>query len=344
MKVKVGNTFIGDGYIPIQSMTTTDTANCEATIEQILRLEAEGCEIVRVATYDINSAKCIKKIKDGCNIPVVADVHFDYKIAVAAIEAGADKVRINPGNIGDKTKIKYVVDAAKFAKIPIRVGANTGSLMNEYKNKEKSEALVCSALANIEILEDMEFYDIVVSLKSSNAVDTIKAYRSMARMRPYPLHLGVTEAGDYESSIVKSSIGIGCLLAEGIGDTLRVSVTGDPVQEIPIAKDILRFSGVRSFGAEVISCPTCARCHIDLSSLTKQVKTLAKNLVKPIKIAVMGCPVNGPGEAKDAHVGVAGGDGLGILFSKGKIVKKVPESEILGELGILIDKVLAEEF
>ncbi len=332
MIIKVGNVAIGGGSIPIQSMTTTDTADVPATLAQIAALQNAGCEIVRVAAYDINSAKCITKIKEGCSIPVVADVHFDASIAVAAIEAGADKVRINPGNIGSERRVKYVADAAGRAKIPLRVGANTGSISNEYNSMTKSDALVESALHNVKLLEKFGFYDIVVSLKSSNVADTVSACRKMSRISHYPQHLGVTEAGDYESSIVKSSIGIGGLLLEGIGDTLRVSVTGDPVREIGIAKDILRFTGRRAFGVEVVSCPTCARCNIDLPDLVARVKVATEHLQLPIKIAVMGCAVNGPGEARDAHVGVAGGRGEGLIFSGGEVVKKVKECDIVAEL------------
>ena len=330
-RVKIGNIEIGGGApVAIQSMTTADTKDTDAVCTQISTLCDAGCEIVRLAAYDVDAAKNIKNIKDRVDVPIVADVHFDYKIAIAAIEAGADKVRINPGNIGDERRIAAVADAARMHGVPIRVGANTGSLKNS--SGDRAEALVKSALENIELLEKQGFYDIVVSLKSSDAAQTVAAYRKMSALRDYPLHLGVTEAGTLNSSMVKSSIGIGALLIDGIGDTIRASVTGDPVSEIALAKDILRYSGVRSFGCEVIACPTCARTKIDIEKLAKEVERRTSHIDKNIKIAVMGCVVNGPGEAKDADIGIAGGDGVGVLFKKGEFLGKYPEDKLIDAL------------
>ena len=330
-RVKIGNVEIGGGApVAIQSMTTADTKDTDAVCAQISALCDAGCEIVRLAAYDVDAAKNIKNIKDRVDVPIVADVHFDYKIAIAAIEAGADKVRINPGNIGDERRIAAVADAARMHGVPIRVGANTGSLKDS--SGDRAEALVKSALENIELLEKQGFYDIVVSLKSSDAAQTVAAYRKMSALRDYPLHLGVTEAGTLNSSMVKSSIGIGALLIDGIGDTIRASVTGDPVSEIALAKDILRYSGVRSFGCEVIACPTCARTKIDIEKLAKEVERRTSHIDKNIKIAVMGCVVNGPGEAKDADIGIAGGDGVGVLFKKGEFLGKYPEDKLIDAL------------
>ncbi len=337
--VKIGRVEIGgDNPVAIQSMTNADTCDTEAVVRQIKELESVGCEIVRVAAYNIAAAENIKRIKEHTNIPIVADVHFDYRIAISAMENGADKVRINPGNIGSYERIKKVVDAAKLHRVPIRVGANTGSLKRELFGRENSESLVTSALENIRILEKLGFYDIVVSLKASNVCDTVKAYRKMSGIVDYPLHLGVTEAGLYESSIVKSSIGIGALLVDGIGDTVRVSITGGLKEEVSAAKSILKFSGSRSFGPEIISCPTCARTSIDVEGLTRKVTDAVQNVTKPVKIAVMGCIVNGPGEAKGCDIGIAGGGGQGILFVKGEPVRKnLSEREMLGELLNYID-------
>jgi (E)-4-hydroxy-3-methylbut-2-enyl-diphosphate synthase len=329
-EIRIGNTAIGGRQpVRIQSMTNTDTADVEATTAQIHALEDAGCEIVRVAAYDTDSAQCIRKLKDACNIPIVADVHFDYKIALKAIEAGADKVRINPGNIGDAAKIRMVADAAKSAGIPIRVGANTGSLGKTYWGMEKSEALVQSALENVRCLERAGFYDIVIALKASDVAASVRAYRKMDALVDYPLHLGITEAGAYDSSIVKSAMGIGALLLDGIGDTLRVSITGDPLQEIRAAKEILQCAGRRTFSPEIIACPTCGRTRIQLETLYHQVKALTADIPQYLKIAVMGCVVNGPGEARDADIGIAGGDGIGIVFKKGKPIAKVPEAQLL---------------
>ncbi len=329
-EIRIGRTAIGgEEPVRIQSMTNTDTADIEATAAQIAALEAAGCEIVRVAAYDQKSAACIAKLKEKANIPIVADVHFDYRIAIAAIEAGADKVRINPGNIGSEQNIQKVADAAKMHGVPIRVGANTGSLDKKYWGADKSAALVESALDNVRCLEKAGFSDIVIALKASDVAASVAAYRQMSELVDYPLHLGITEAGAYESSIVKSAMGIGALLLDGIGDTLRVSITGDPVQEVRAAKEILQCAGRRTFSPEIVACPTCARTRIQLEPLYYQVKAMTQDIPKYLKIAVMGCPVNGPGEARDADIGIAGGEGVGIIFKKGKPVRKVPEAELL---------------
>ena len=331
-KLKIGNLWIGGGEpVLIQSMTNTDTADTEATRRQICQLYEAGCEIVRVAAYDLNSAANIANLKSASPMPIVADVHFDYKIAIKAIESGADKVRINPGNIGGKDKVRQVVDAAKAHHVPIRVGSNAGSIHKEYQGMALSDALVESALLNVRMLEEQGFYDMAISLKASSVRETVKAYRRMAQIVDYPLHLGVTEAGLREASVIKSAMGIGALLLDGIGDTIRVSVTGDPVEEIAIAKGILKYAGLRSFGPEVVSCPTCGRTKIDLETLAKKVSQIAKEIDKPLKIAVMGCAVNGPGEARDADIGIAGGRGEGLIFLKGQIYKKLPERELLEE-------------
>ena len=336
-EIKIGSRAIGgQNPILIQSMTNTDTADIPATLAQMAALEAAGCEIVRVAAYDIAAAKAIAQLKKGTAMPIVADVHFDYQIALAAIEAGADKIRINPGNIGSEEKIRCVADAAKERGIPIRVGANTGSLAKEYRGKKRSDALVESALENVRILEKCGFYEIVVALKASDVPSTVAAYERMDALVDYPLHLGVTEAGGLNSSCIKSAMGIGALLLKGIGDTLRVSITGDPVLEVGVAKDILRFAGTRSFGPEIISCPTCARTKVGLERLVYEVERLAKPIQKPLKIAVMGCVVNGPGEARDADIGIAGGEGEGLIFLKGKPALKVSEEKLLGEFERLL--------
>ncbi len=339
-KIRIGNVFIGGGEpIAIQSMTNTDTMDTESTVKQIIELEDAGCEIIRVAAYDLESAANIRNIKDRISIPIVADVHFDFRIAIKAIECGADKVRINPGNIGSEDNIRKVADCAKMHKVPIRVGANTGSLSKRHIETEKSEALVTSALDNIRVLEKYGFNDIVVALKASDAVNTVKAYEIISKIVDYPLHIGVTEAGTERNSLIKSAIGIGSLLLNNIGDTIRVSMSDNPVKEIYAAKDILQFSGKRRFRPEIISCPTCGRTRIDLIGLVKEVEEKLKDIKKPIKVAVMGCVVNGPGEAGDADMGVAGGTDEGLIFLRGKVIKKVEYSQIADEL-----KTLAEEY
>ncbi len=341
--VRIGDRVIGGNEpVLIQSMTNTDTADVDATVSQILSLEEAGCEIIRVAAYDVRSACAIEGIKERIHIPLVADVHFDADIAIAAIEHGADKVRINPGNIGSEANVRRVADAAKMHHVPIRVGANSGSLDSKYQGMDMADALYESAVENIRMLENAGFHDIVVALKSSDVRESIRAYRKMDASFDYPLHVGVTEAGDFEQSIVKSSIGIGGLLADDIGDTIRVSVTGDPILEIKAAKDILRFSGVRSFGPEIISCPTCARTEIDLIGLTGKVKELVKDIDRDIRIAVMGCIVNGPGEARNADIGIAGGKGEGLIFKKGIPVIKVREEELFDTFREYLKEYLSE--
>ncbi|SKA87017.1 4-hydroxy-3-methylbut-2-en-1-yl diphosphate synthase [Caloramator quimbayensis] len=335
-KVKIGNIFIGgDSPITVQSMTNTDTKNIDATIKQILLLEKEGCEIIRVAVPDLEAAEAIKSIKKNINIPLVADIHFDYSLAIKSIENGVDAIRINPGNIGSELKVCEVISAAKYSGIPIRIGVNSGSLekdlLNKYKNPNAA-ALVESALRHVDILEKNNFFDIVISVKSSNVIDNIESYKLLAEKTEYPLHLGVTEAGTKFSGTIKSAIGIGSLLCSGIGDTIRVSLTDDPIEEVKVGKEILKSCGVRQFGVEIISCPTCGRTNIDLIGLAKKAEELLKNINKPIKVAIMGCIVNGPGEAKEADIGIAGGKGEGIIFKKGNIIKKVSEDLLLEEL------------
>lgn len=326
-EVKIGNVLIGkDHPIAVQSMTNTDTKDVKSTVAQIKALENAGCEIVRSAFYDVQCTEYIKDIKEEITIPLVADIHFDYKIAVNAIKNGIDKVRINPGNIGEEWKIREVVKAAKDYCVPIRVGGNTGSLPKDIEKQYgiSAKSLVLSAQRNISVLEDMDFRNIVVSLKSSNVLICKEAYEMMDELCDYPLHLGVTEAGTILDAAIKSSAGLGALIMNDIGDTVRISVSGDPVSEIGVAKKLLKFCGKLNEGVEVVSCPTCARCSLDIESLSSKVSEYTKDIKKPLKIAVMGCAVNGPGEAKDADFGIAGGGGCGLIFEKGKVLKKVP--------------------
>ncbi|GAB6117769.1 flavodoxin-dependent (E)-4-hydroxy-3-methylbut-2-enyl-diphosphate synthase [Thermoanaerobacter brockii subsp. lactiethylicus] len=346
-EVKIGNKKIGgNNPILVQSMTNTDTHDIEKTIEQIRRLEAEGCDIIRVAVPDMEAAEAIKEIKKNINIPLVADIHFDYRLAIKSIENGADKIRINPGNIGREENIKKVVEIAKEKGIPIRIGVNSGSLEKEILHKYKgvtAEAVVESALKNVLILEKLGFYDIVISLKTTNVPLTIEAYKLASSKVDYPLHVGITEAGTIEAGTIKSAIGIGTLLYLGIGDTIRVSLTGDPVHEVRVGRQILRSLGLLKEGVEVISCPTCGRTKIDLIKLAEEVEKRTRNIKKPLKIAVMGCVVNGPGEAKEADIGIAGGVGEGVIFKKGKVYKKVKEEELVEELMKEIEKLLEED-
>ena len=333
----VGNVQIGgQNKVIIQSMCNTKTKDVESTIAQILQLEEAGCEIVRVACLDIEDAKAIKRIKEKINIPIVADIHFDYKIALEAIKSGVDKVRINPGNIGSEEKVKAVVDACREKNIPIRIGVNGGSLerdlLEKYGGKPTAKAMVESAKRHVEILEKLEFYDICLSLKASDLDLCIEAYEEAAKTFNYPLHIGITEAGTLISGNIKSSIGLGLILSKGIGDTIRVSLTGDPIEEIKSAKLILRTLGLRKGGIEVVSCPTCGRTQINLIQLANQVETMVAEFPLDIKVAVMGCVVNGPGEAKEADLGVAGGIGEGLIIKHGKVFKKVPEEELLPAL------------
>jgi len=325
----------GDSLIAVQSMTNTDTEDIDASIKQIEELESAGCEIIRVAIPGKSSIKAFSEIKSNVKIPIIADIHFDHNLAISAADAGADGLRINPGNIGSINKVKLIVDAAKANSIPIRVGVNSGSLEKDIFKKYNGitpEAMVESALRHIQNIESMNFYNMKVSIKSSNVLKTIEAYRLLSSKTNYPLHVGVTEAGTLYSGTVKSSIGIGVLLSEGIGDTIRVSLTRDPVEEIKVAYEILKALGLRQRGPEIVSCPKCGRCKINLYEIVDQVEKALINFEDPIKIAIMGCIVNGPGEAKEADIGIAGGDGKGILFKKGKLVKKFPQDKLVNVL------------
>ncbi len=341
--VNAGGVKIGGGNrISIQSMCNTDTRDAKATAAQIIRLEEAGCEIIRVAVPDMEAAEAIAEIKRNIHIPLVADIHFDYRLALKCIENGIDKVRINPGNIGSRDRVKLVADAAKAAGIPIRIGVNGGSLERRLVEKyggATADALVESALGHVEILDDVNFNDIVVSIKVSNVPVMLDAYRKFSECSDIPLHVGVTESGTERMGTIKSSIGIGALLSEGIGDTIRVSLTADPVREVYAAKDILRILGERERGIEFVSCPTCGRTQIDLISIANEVESRLANVEKNIKVAVMGCVVNGPGEARDADIGIAGGNGEGLIFKKGEIIRKVPENAIVDELIKEIEKI-----
>ena len=334
--IKIGNKVIGGGNpIMIQSMTNTKTEDVAATVNQILRLQDAGCDIIRCTVPNIDAARAIAEIKKEISIPLVADIHFDYRMAIAAMENGADKIRINPGNIGSKERVAEVVRVAKERNIPIRVGVNSGSLEKELVEKYHgvtAEGIVESALDKVRMIEDMDYDNLVISIKSSDVLMSVKAHELLAGQTPYPLHVGITESGTVTSGNIKSSIGLGIILHEGIGDTIRVSLTGDPVEEIKSAKLILRTLGLRKGGIEVVSCPTCGRTNIDLIGLATQVETLVQNYDLDIKVAVMGCAVNGPGEAKEADIGIAGGIGEGLLIKKGEIVRKVPENELLATL------------
>ncbi|KYO65776.1 flavodoxin-dependent (E)-4-hydroxy-3-methylbut-2-enyl-diphosphate synthase [Thermovenabulum gondwanense] len=330
-KIRVGTIYIGgDAPITVQSMTNTKTEDIKSTVEQILKLEECGCDIIRVAVTNIESAEAIKSIKKNIHIPIVADIQFDYRLAIESVKNGADKIRINPGNIGDRQKLIEVVKALKYYGLPLRVGVNSGSLKKELLNKygmPTAEALVESALEEINILEDLDFQDIVVSIKSSDVITTIKAYELISQKVNYPLHLGVTEAGTLIKSTVKSSVGIGTLLYKGIGDTIRVSITGDPVEEVKVGIELLKSLNLKKSGIDLISCPTCARCNVNLISIAKEIEQRLSNIKEPLKVAVMGCAVNGPGEAKEADIGLAGGNKSFVLFKKGKIERTVGENE-----------------
>ena len=332
-KIKVGNVQIGgQNKVIIQSMCNTKTKDVKETVKQILELEKAGCEIIRVACLDIEDAKAIKQIKEQIHIPIVADIHFDYKIALQAIESGVDKIRINPGNIGDEERVKKVVEACKTKNIPIRIGVNGGSLekdLLEKYGKPTAEAMVESAKRHVEILERLEFYDIAISLKASNLDLCISAYEEAAKTFPYPLHLGITEAGTEFSGTIKSSIGLGVLLRQGIGDTIRVSLSDDPIKEIKVAKEILKDCNLYKGVPTLVACPTCGRTQIDLIPIAKQVEEFLQTINSNITVAVMGCAVNGPGEAREADIGIAGGKEEGLLFKKGEIIKKVPQEKIL---------------
>lgn len=335
-KVKIG----GDNPVAVQSMCNTDTRDAKATIAQILRLEKAGCEFVRVTVPDMAAAEAIKEIKKGVNIPLVADIHFDYKLALKAIKNGIDKIRINPGNIGSDEKVRTVVEACKERNIPIRIGVNVGSLEKEIEKRygRTPKAMVESALHHIKILEKLNFHDIVVSLKASDVPRTIEAYEMLSKKVDYPLHLGVTEAGTPKSGTVKSAIALGVLLNDGIGDTLRVSLTADPEEEVRVAWEILKSLKLRERGATLISCPTCGRTEINLIDLANKVEETLSHTDKKITVAVMGCIVNGPGEAKEADIGIAGGKGRAVIFKKGEILKTVSEKDIYSELMKEINK------
>ncbi len=346
-QVTIGNLKIGGGEsIKIQSMTNTKTHDVDATVSQIIALEEAGCDIVRVAVPDMEAAKAIGAIKEGIHIPLVADVHFDYRLALEAINQGIDKIRINPGNIGDEERVKEVVLACKAKEIPIRIGVNGGSLEKHILEKyghPTPEALVESALYHIEILEKLNFYDIVVSIKSSNVLQAVEAYSLMAEKKNYPLHLGITEAGTLEAGTIKSAVGLGIMLSNGLGDTLRVSLTSDVVDEIRVAKKILQSLDLYEKNIEIVSCPTCGRTSIDLIGIAKEVESRTAHVKHPYKIAVMGCAVNGPGEAREADLGLAGGKGVGLIFKKGQIIRKVDEDKLVDALIEELNHMLEED-
>ena len=334
-EIWIGNVPIGSGHpIAIQSMTNTKTADVDATVSQILRLEEAGCEIIRSTVPDQESAEAISQIKKRIHIPLVADIHFDYRLAIEAVRNGADKIRINPGNIGGEDRLRKVTECCKEHHVPIRVGVNAGSLEKEMEEKygRSAKALSESAKRSVQILEKTGFEDIVVAIKASNVGLCVESFREFAKECPYPLHVGLTEAGGGTDGMIKSALALGQLLSEGIGDTIRVSLTGDPVLEVEAAQKILSFLDIRKFGPEIISCPTCGRTQIDLITLAAKVSEVMKQFKKPMKVAVMGCVVNGPGEAKDADFGICGGKGEGLLIRKGQIIRKVPEQELLAAL------------
>ena len=338
-KIKIG----GDAPISVQSMTNTKTTDTKSTVEQILKLQDVGCDIVRVAVPDMDAAKNLGSIISAVDVPIIADIHFDYKLALESINQGVAALRLNPGNIGGATHVREVVAAAKNKKIPIRIGVNAGSLSRKLLQKyggPTAEALVESALEHVKILESENFFDIKISLKAHDVPLTLKAYRLMSEKVDYPLHLGITEAGTVNSGVIKSAVGIGSLLAEGIGDTIRVSLTGDPVNEVKVANEILKSLGLREYGVNFISCPTCGRTKINLPEIAAKVEERLSGVKKNITVAVMGCVVNGPGEARTADVGIAGADGEGIIFKKGEIIRKVPEAELVEELFKEIENIL----
>lgn len=342
-KIKIGNIYIGgEARITVQSMTNTDTRNVEATIQQIKELEAAGCDIVRCAVPDMIAAEAIKEIVKAVNIPVVADIHFDYRLALKCIENGISKLRLNPGNIGSRERVEEVAKAAKAKNVPIRIGVNSGSLEKEILEKYgrvTAEALAESALNHVKILEDVDFKDIIISIKSSDVIQMIDAYNIVSSKVDYPLHLGVTEAGTIWRGSIKSSVGIGALLAQGIGDTIRVSLTGDVKEEVKVGREILKSLDLLQEGIKFVSCPTCGRTEIDLIGIAEEAEKRLSNVNKNIKVAIMGCVVNGPGEAREADVGIAGGKGVGLIFRKGEVVRKVKEEDLLEELIKEIEKI-----
>ena len=340
----VGNIQIGgQNKVIIQSMCNTKTKDVEKTVNQILELEKVGCEVIRVACLDMEDANAIKKIKKQIHIPIVADIHFDYKIALTAIESGVDKIRINPGNIGDEEKTRIVVEACKKNKIPIRIGVNAGSLepeLLEKYGKPCSDAMVESAKRHVEILEKLDFYDIAISLKASNLDMCVEAYEKASETFKYPLHLGITEAGTSFSGTIKSSIGLSALLRQGIGDTIRVSLSDDPAEEIPVCKEILKNCNLYNNIPKLVSCPTCGRIQYDLIPIAKEIEKFLQNIEADITVAIMGCAVNGPGEAREADIGIAGGKGEGLLFKKGEIIKKIPQEKIVEVLETEIQEMI----
>ncbi|MBS4199679.1 flavodoxin-dependent (E)-4-hydroxy-3-methylbut-2-enyl-diphosphate synthase [Bacillus sp. FJAT-49732] len=346
--VKVGNLTIGGSdQVIIQSMTTTKTHDVDATVREIERLEEAGCQIVRVACPDERAANAISEIKKRINIPLVVDIHFDYRLALKAIEGGADKIRINPGNIGKREKVEEVVKAAKAKGIPIRIGVNAGSLERHILQKygyPTAEGMVESALHHIQILEDLDFHDIIVSMKASDVRLAIEAYEKASRAFDYPLHLGITESGTLFAGTVKSAAGLGAILSMGIGNTLRISLSADPVEEVKVARELLKSFGLISNAATLVSCPTCGRIEIDLIKIANEVEEYIQNIKAPIKVSVLGCAVNGPGEAREADIGIAGARGEGLLFKKGKTVRKVPEALMVEELKKEIDLMAAEYY
>lgn len=330
-QVRIG----GNAPVAVQSMTNTDTKDTGATVSQIRRLEDAGCEIVRVAILDQKAAMCLSRIRSKIKIPLIADIHFDHKLALISLDEGADGLRINPGNIGSKKKVEAIVSKAGGMRIPIRIGVNAGSLEKDLLLKyghPAPEAMVESALRHIAILEEFDFHDIKVSLKASNVNDTIEAYRIFSRQKDYPLHIGISEAGTTFSGTIKSAVGLGILLSEGIGDTIRVSLTADPVEEVKVAHEILKSLGIRNRGVNIISCPTCGRSEIDVEKIAKEVETGLSHIKDPINISILGCVVNGIGEGKEAHLGIAGGRGEGILFKNGEVVRKIKEEEMVKTL------------
>ncbi|MCB5724709.1 flavodoxin-dependent (E)-4-hydroxy-3-methylbut-2-enyl-diphosphate synthase [Mitsuokella jalaludinii] len=345
-QIHIGKVAIGGGApISVQSMTNTKTTDTEATVAQIRALQAAGCDIVRLAVPDMEAAKNLGNILRRVTVPLVADIHFDYKLALEAIHQGIHALRLNPGNIGGEEKVRAVVEAAKEAGIPIRIGVNAGSLDKKILKKYGGvtpEALVESAMEHVRILEALDFHDMKISLKAHDVPLTIAAYRLMSQTVDYPLHLGITEAGTVNTGIIKSAVGIGALLAEGIGDTFRISLTGDPVVEVRVANEILKSLGLKEYGPTLVACPTCGRTSIDLPAIAAQVEEKLRDIEEPIEVAVMGCVVNGPGEARGADVGIAGGNGEGLIFRKGEIVRKVPEADLVNELFQEIDQILEE--
>ncbi|HZK34467.1 MAG TPA: flavodoxin-dependent (E)-4-hydroxy-3-methylbut-2-enyl-diphosphate synthase [Bacillota bacterium] len=335
-KIRIGDTFIGgNASIKVQSMTNTDTRDIAATVSQIIRLQDAGCDIVRCAVPDIKASEAVGQIVKEIDIPLVADIHFDYKLAISSIDSGVAKLRINPGNIGSDDKVKAVVQAAKEKGVPIRIGVNSGSLHKDILQKYGDvcpEALVQSALRHVDILDALDFQDIVISVKSSDVVEMIECYKLISKRLDYPLHLGVTESGTIKRGTIKSSVGIGVLLAQGIGDTIRVSLTGKPEEEIEVGRGILKSLGLIQGGIEFISCPTCGRTQLDLIKIADELERRLEGMKKNIKVAIMGCAVNGPGEARRADIGIAGGHGQGIIFKKGEIIKKVKEEDLVDEL------------